>query len=212
MPSYTLDPTQLSLERFREVTARRTMLPSRSVLQEDMDQRYQILEKAGIRNLGELIDALKNQKKMEAFSAQSGLQVGYLKLLRREARSYLARPFPLSDFPGIPFEFTEVLKSLGIRNTRDFFERAAKAEYREKLSRQSGIPADRLRLLHELCDLSRITGFGGSSCRMLHQAGIRSVREFTEKQVQGIFREEDLQYCLEYARIIVEIDQMSQSQ
>ena len=81
---------------------------------------------------------------MERFSERSGLSTEYLVLLKREAGSYLARPFPLDSFPGIPFEYTELLKRKGIKNTKDFFEELQPEIKLDELSKTSGIPRYRL--------------------------------------------------------------------
>jgi len=226
MISYTLDPDQISLDRFQQLTRERQMIPSRVELQEEMEERFEVLRSAGISRLGELISTLGAKTKVEAFSEKSGLTADYLVLLKREAGSYLARPFPLSKFPGIPFEYTEVLKSKGIKTCRDFFERVQTPAQQTQISGECGIPAARLKELWALSDLSRITGVGGVFARVVYEAGIRSVREFAETQASshylkymaviekfgysaGHFSEGDIQFCIDYARVVDESDHRS---
>ena len=210
------------------------MLPSRVELHREMDTRLVLLQKAGLSSLGDLIERLASPSKREALSSGTGLPVDYLVLLKREAGSYLARPFRLSDFPGIPFEYTEVLKSRGLKNTRDFFEKVQTGEQKARVSKETGIPLERLWELHALCDLSRITGvvnfvasrtasMGGVFARVVYEAGIRSCREFAwtdapvhyklyrkmmEKRgyATGHFSEEDIRYCIDYAKVLAEAD------
>ena len=199
------------------------MLPSRVELHREMDTRLVLLQKAGLSSLGDLIERLASPSKREALSSGTGLPVDYLVLLKREAGSYLARPFRLSDFPGIPFEYTEVLKSRGLKNTRDFFEKVQTGEQKARVSKETGIPVERLWELHALCDLSRITGVGGVFARVVYEAGIRSSREFAwtdapghyklyrkmmEKRgyATGHFSEEDIRYCIDYAKVLAEAD------
>lgn len=165
MKPYSIDPSLLSLEEFRELTAGKSMLP--------------------------------------------------------------ARPFPLSDFPGIPFEYTELLKSRGIRNTKDLFEKVQTEEQQAELSQDTGIPEYRLKELSSLCDLSRITGVGAVFARVVYEAGIRSTREFAgtdsssllnscqkviEKHgyVAGKLGEKDVLYGINYANVVVRCDQKSE--
>jgi hypothetical protein len=220
---YSLDPDLIGLERFWELTRTRKMLPSRVELHQEMDARFLLLKNAGLSTLGDLIRRLSSPSKREAFSTVTGLSLGYLVLLRREAGSYLARPFRLSDFPGIPFEYTEVLKTRGVVHTRDFFEKVQPGEQQARISRETGIPIARLRELQALCDLSRITGVGGVFARVVYETGIRSSREFagtdapvhyklyrevTEKVglSAGHFSEEDIRYCIDYAKVVAESD------
>ena len=223
MKRYTLDPDLIGLEQFKQLTRDRKMLPSRQELHQEMDPRFAALRKAGIKTLGDLLRSLGSKSKQELISAQTGLSMDYLLLLKREAGSYLARPFPLSAFPGIPFEYTEVLKSRSLVSTRDFFERVQTEGQKASVSKDTGIPQARLKELHSLCDLSRITGVGGLFARVVYEAGIRSCRDFAETHAPehyrfymdiiekngyaaGHFSEEDIRYCIEYARVVAEAD------
>lgn len=162
MKPYSIDPSLLSLEEFRELTAGKSMLP--------------------------------------------------------------ARAFPLSDFPGIPFEYTELLKSRGIRNTRDLFEQVQTKEQQAELSRETGIPEYRLEELSSLCDLSRITGVGAVFARVVYETGIHSSREFAGSDIPSLLTrchaviekhgyaigklgKKDILYGINYANVIVRCDQ-----
>ena len=213
MEYYTLDPSLISLDRFFQLIRTKRMLPGRVMLREKMEDRFVVLVEAGISNLKDLIRQLGSKQKMESFSSRWNLPYPYLVLLKREAGSYLAKPYPLSNFPGIPFEYTESLRSRGIKNTRDFFQMVQTHEQRSEFTLKTGIPEARLLELYALCDLSRITGVGGIMARFCYEAGIRSVSEFAVAEVKSIlqFPEEDLQYCIGYARVIIECEMKSKS-
>ena len=223
MKRYSLDPDRIGLERFLELIRGKRMLPGRVGLQQQMDARFAVLRDAGISSLGELLRRLGSASKMKAFSEESGLTMDYLVLLKREAGSCLPRPFPLSAFPGIPFEYTEALKSKGYKNTRDFFEQVQTLEQRTLVSGKTGIPLARLKELHALCDLSRITGVGGVFARVMYETGIRSAGEFafagapmqnrefnkvidTYAYAAGHLTEEDIRYCMAYASLLAKAD------
>ena len=208
MQRYSIDPGQMSLRFFFDLTKDRRMLPGREMLHDHMEERFLLLSSSGMESLADLLDQLGSEAKLADFAFKSGLDITYLHLLKREAGSYLARPFPLSEFPGIPFEYTELLKSKGIASTRKFFELARTPSQRKVMSGSTGIPEARLEELFALCDLSRITGVGGSMARIIYQAGIRSTAEFavTRLRFEDQFREEDIQYCLDYAKVIAEMD------
>ena len=212
----------ISLERFHELTRSKKMIPSRTMLQDKIFERFQALKSNGIENLGQLISSLGNRVKIGELASLTGIPDNYLAVLKREAGSYLANPFPLSDLPGIPFEFTEVLKSRGIRNTRDFFESVQTAEQRKEVSTITGIPESRLKEIFSLCDLTRITGVGWLYSRIIYDSGIRSVRLFSETDALTHIRkyrdtiekygykaetlgEDDMQYCIDYAHVILEM-------
>lgn len=223
MKPYSIDASLISLEDFKALTANRRIIPSRVVLHEKMDERFSMLKSAGLETLGDLIRILGSKSKIQAFSVHSGLSEDYLVLLKREAGSYIARPFPLSSFPGIPFEYVELLKSRGIKNTLDLFEGLQSEQEQEELSGNTGIPVYRLKELYVLCDLSRITGVGGIFARVLYEAGIRSPRAFAGTATLTLLREcqrviekhgyavgklgeKDMDYGLHYARLVVYCD------
>lgn len=221
MEVYTLDPKQISIARFYELTVSKRLIPSRIELHEMIDERFRILMDSGIQSLGELLRILNSKRDLKVFASASGIPETYLILLRREAGSYLARPFPLSDFPGIPHEYVEVLKSKEIRNSKDFFEAVQTSDQQMQMARDTGIPVARLQEIMSLSDLSRITGIGGVFARIVYESGIKSVEQFAgtdpgdqyEKYMSiiekhgyraGHFAREDIQYCIDYAMVILE--------
>jgi hypothetical protein len=220
MVKYTLDPGNFSMERFLELIRIKKLIPSRVCLKEQIEERFRRLMKHGIRDLGQLITCMDSREKLTDLAIETGIPLEYLLLLNREARSYLARPFPISKFPGIPFEFCEVLRTKELRSTRDFFERVRTPEQRKRLSLQTGIPENRLAQIHALCDLTRITGVGARFAKILYDSGIRSTPELANADArelvsrfrdttlkQGIpdLGEDDIQYCINYARTITEM-------
>ncbi len=62
---------------------------------------------------------------------------------------------PLSGFPDIPFEYTEILRSRDIISTTDMLEEADSAEKITFLSAETGIPDYRIRELFHLSELCR---------------------------------------------------------
>ena len=229
MKRYTIDPVMISLDEFQDLTATRRMLPGRIVLHEHMEERFGLLKRSGAKTLADLIRLLGSKAKIKEYAARAGLDIHYLVLLKREACSYIARPFPLSGFPGIPFEYLEILQARGIRNTGDLFEQVQSERQQDDLSASTGIPAYRLNELFTLCELTRVTGVGGIFARVLFEAGIRSIADFAgadcpallercrsviEKNgyTIGTLGEMDISYVISYAKIVLECDQKSDSE
>jgi len=228
MKGYSIDPDLIKLEEFRELTAGRNMLPGRVMLQEQMEERYALLKASGMEHLGQLLRFLASKSKIESYSKRTGLTTEYLTLLKREAGSYLSTPFPLSNFPGIPFEYAELLKSRRIKHTKDLYEQVQTKQQQERMATDTGIPSYRMEELFSLCDLSRITGVGGVFARIVYEAGIRSVEEFActdiptqlsryrtviekYKYAAGKLGEEDIRYGVHYARVVVACDKKSEN-
>ena len=225
MNHYSIDPSLLSLEEFKELTANRRMLPGRVMLHDQMDERFALLKRSGMETLGDVLRILGSRSKIHSFAIQTGLTEDYLVLLKREAGSYLAKPIALSSFPGIPFEYVELLRSKGINNTKDLFMQVQSEQEQEELSESTGIPAYRLKELSSLCDLSRITGVGGIFARVLYEAGFHSTKEFANTDTASLLQacqlviekhayavgklgEEDMNYGIHYARVVVSCDHL----
>ncbi len=222
MEEYTLDPARISLEEFYRLTRNKELLPGKVLLYELMGERFSQLSDAGIVDMASLIKSMRSKEAVSTLSAITRIPVNYLLMLKREAGSYLARPFPLSHIPGIPFEYTEVLKTIDIRHTRDFFERVQTGDDRIKVSARTGIPLERLKEIFILTDLSRITGAGAVFTRVIYETGITSVCEFASSEAEsqyqaclkvvekhgynaGHFSSKDIQYCIDYAKVICRI-------
>jgi hypothetical protein len=222
MKRYGLDPDLVSTERFIELTRSKRLVPGRRILLEKMEMRFGALKAAGIETLGQLISALDNKEKIKRVASSTGIPERFLEVLKREAGSYMAKTFPLSGFPGIPYEYTEILKSLKIRNTKDFFESVQTDEERKEVASRTGIPESRLKEMYCLCDLSRITGVGGTFARIIYDSGIRSTLEFITTDVDEHYEKYrevmerrggtvhppskgDIRYCIDYARVICEM-------
>lgn len=223
MKRYSIDTSLISLEEFRKLTANRRMLPSRVVLHEKMEERFDLLQHSGMDTLGDLLRILGSKSKINKFAIRTGLSEDYLVLLKREAGSYVAKPFPLSSFPGIPFEYLELLKSKGVISTKNLFEQVHDDKQQVELAANTGIPAYRLKELFTLCDLSRITGVGGIFARVLYEAGIRSSKDFANSDSASLLKscqlviekhgykvgklgEEDMNYGIHYAAVVVACD------
>ena len=143
---------------------------------------------------------------------------------RESASACLASPAPLHFFPGIPFEYVEILKSRGIVDSGSFLRVSRTHQHRSDLATATGIPAYRIDELRSLCDLRRVRGLGPGVARVLYYAKIRSVEQLANETVPGIFhkvapfsgtyaeviqsmKEKKLADCIRCARIIALYDE-----
>lgn len=159
-------------------------------LKEDLETNFQILEGKGIKTLGDLITALKNNKKIGEISSLSGISEEYLTLLRREANSYLPNPVPLDKFSGIGAIEIKKLATAGINNSRQLFELAKNNPDPGSLPAELGVSPETLTELVGLSDLARAYGVGPVFARILYDAGIHSISEFrnyTPQQVIDLY-------------------------
>lgn len=225
MSTYYLSFDDFLLDNFRDALKAKTILPGRVILKEDIDARFDVLAEHGLETMTDLTDALKTKKKLAAFADKSGLSEEYLTILRREANSYKSKPVNLKDLPTFHEDAIEVLDSAGIRNTVQFFEKAAKKTDRLRLAKELNLELSALNELIQLTDLVRITGVGPVFAGMLHEAGITSVEQFMDisretlcEEINGTIRRleiksplltpKDMDYCLSLSRdlpIVVEM-------
>lgn len=185
---YHLDPDQYTLGAFQRNLSSREMIPSRVILKQELPRRFQQLADQGIVTLGDLLAVLKTKPKREEFSQVTGLQVEYLTVLNREAKSYLPNPVRLDAYAGISPDLLEVLKQRGITHSKHLYLAAARRGDRQMLARELGVSFSELTELLCLADLSRLYGFGPVFSRMMHDVGIRTVEAFVGRTPEEIIR------------------------
>lgn len=188
--SYHIDPSKYSLRELKKDLLSRDLIPSRRPLKEGLETNLQILERNGIKTLGDLITALKNKNKTREFSTLSGISEKYLTLLRREANSYLPNPVTLDKFSGFEANEIQSLAAAGIKNSRHIFELAYNNPNPDTLPIDFGVSPETFSKLVGLSDLSRAYGVGPVFARLLYNAGIHSINEFrsyTPQQVIDLY-------------------------
>ena len=185
---YHTDLERFSLERFKHILETGRLLPSESILKEEVPDRLAVLESMGIRNLEDLTAALGTKKKLERFSQESGLPKEYLTILRRRAGSYTPRPRPLKKLPGNDPEHAERLAELGIKDTKQLFERAKHKQDRAELSKLAHVPDDAMLELVKLSDLARPPYVGLVFARLLYETGVDTIAKLSQQSPEA-FRE-----------------------
>lgn len=210
---YQIKLEKYSLQKFKKNLESREMIPSRTILKSEIDQRFAMLANADISNLKELIDRLKTKQKIEQFSDDTGLSTEYLTILKREANSYLPSPVRLDKFPGVEARYVNRLEAEGIKNSRQLFNRAKAREDRNQLAQRTEIPLDKLNELVCLSDLVRAYGVGPVFARLIHDVGIKTINEFVsytaaeiieiyekKEQKKADFGVNEIQFSLELAQ------------
>lgn len=177
---YHVDLEQFSLEEFKRILETGRLLPSERILGEKIPERFAILESMGITNLQDLADALKTKKNIERFAQESGLPQDYLVILRRRMGVYTPKPVPLAKFPGVDPEHVERLAAVGIKQTKQLFERAQSKQDRAELSGLTGVPDDALLELVKLADLARASYVGPTWARIIYEAGIDTLEKLAD--------------------------------
>lgn len=219
---YYLDFQNYPLHTWQEELQKASLLPSRQLLKENLESRFNILTKNGISNLQELMDALKTPKKTRDFASVTGLPEEYLLLLRREVRSLKPSPVNLSKFPGINQGVIKKLEAIGIRTTRQLFKRVKTPPSREELADELKVGREEILELTSLTDLSRVKWVGPVFARMFLDSGVDTVDKLSEAKAHPFYEKlmelnrekeytkarfikSDLVLCIEFAKKIPKV-------
>ena len=115
---FHIDLSKISIDDLQRTLTTGYVLPSRQVLKEDIENRFDFLRSAGINDLEALLVELKTKQKVESFSKRTGLPIDYLTILRREVNGYLSKPISLAKIPSVGKEIIQALSSIGIKNSK----------------------------------------------------------------------------------------------
>ena len=185
---YYIDLEKYSLNSFREDLIQAELIPSRRILKDEINSRFEILRENGVENLQDISIILKTPKKTREFAKISNLPEDYLLILRREVNSYQPKPVSLEKFPGVKKETIIKLKSLGIKNTAHLFERVRNTALRNKLATETGIDHKEILELTKLTDLSRVKWIGPVFARIFVDSGTDTLFKLSKSDYKSLYR------------------------
>jgi predicted flap endonuclease-1-like 5' DNA nuclease len=192
--SYHINLKDISLDQYKQTLKKAELIPSRRILKEQIDQRFERLQTQGISNLEDLLSAAKNAKKIADLAKNTGLSEEYLTILRREVNALLPQPKNLRDFPGVEPSIVEKLAKSGIRNSKQLFLAARGKEERTQLAQAADIDPTGLLELVKLADLSRVYGVGPIFARLLFEGGADTVETLSQADSEQLFRQLEKRY------------------
>ena len=204
-----MDIDKISIEDLKRFLQERDLLPSRKILKQNIDQYFALIEDEGINNVAQLVKVISSKKKIEDFSVRSKIPIEYLTILRREVGSFTPKPVKLKEFPGMDIDLIERLQQENVVNSSTFYNLYV-SQKRDKA----------LNELSCLCDLVRVNGIGAVAARVFYDAGFHSVSDIAcadsadmlgkitkindEKQYYKVaIREKDMQFCIDYAKMLL---------
>jgi hypothetical protein len=184
---YYIDLSTISIGEYKTKLEESDLLPSRIILKEDINERFNRLENQGIKTVYELQQALKTKKKLQGFSTISGLPEAYLTILIREVNSLHPKPNKLRDFPDLSEDMILRLEKEGIKNTLQLFDKVVTQESRRDLGEQTGINEKDILELTKLTDLSRIRWTGAVFARLLFESGYDTVEKVSRADYEKLY-------------------------
>ena len=115
---YYIDLETISIEKYKTKLESAYLPPSRMILKENLDERFNYFKSIGINNVKELLQILKKNDKLEDLSKANCLSENYLKILLRELNSTLPKPNKIKEFVGISEGTILKLEKIGIKNIK----------------------------------------------------------------------------------------------
>jgi len=184
--TYYPQAEKVSLDDLRIRIEETDLVPSRSSLLENIQDKFKTLESHGISTLTDLRKELKNSKKIPSFSKKTGIEAQYLKLLRREIESYFPKAFPLKSFDWLPEKELSKLESKGYKNTALLFEALNSSKKREEIINTLGIDAKLIDSIYSLVDHTRIQWVNPTVARMLTSAGYANAKTVSRADAEEL--------------------------
>lgn len=169
MSSYHLDATTIDLTDLGRRLESTDLIPSQQPLLEGFAAKSAALRAAGVHSLADLRLALKTSKSLAALAAETNIDAGYPRLLKRTIEGFFPKPRPLKDWDWLPDAAARGLAKAGIANTRQLFE--ATCSGTDALARDIGVDVDLLAEPAAIADLCRIQWASPNFARALVAAG-----------------------------------------
>jgi len=186
MPYY-IDLNKISIDQYKKKLKRTNFLPSWKILEDNIEEKMNVIKKQKIKNVEELKQALKTKINVTEFSKQSGLPEDYLTVLRRVINGYHPKPNRIKDFPNLSEQVVMKLEKIGIKNTLKLFDKITTPQNRKILSKQTGIDENEILKLSQLTDLSRIKWVNHTFANALFLSGFDTAEKVANADPQELF-------------------------
>lgn len=185
---YYIDLKEISIDEYKDILKTTELIPSWKILEEDIDKNFNILKKNNVRNLDDLLVALKDKTKIQGMSKQTGLTEKYLSVLKRVVNGYRQKPNRIRDFVCIDEGTVIRLENSGIKNTLQLYEKIETKSKRSELSKITGISTNVILTLTKLADLSRIRWVNHTFAYVLLESGYDTTEKVAKADYEKLYR------------------------
>lgn len=170
--SYYIDLASISIDGYQSKLKSADLLPSRMILKERLEERFNYFKSIGIKDVLELQKTLKKKDKIEELYKEDCLSEDYLVILLRELNSIHPKPNKIKEFIGVSSDTVSKLEKIGIKDTVGLFDQVLTPKSRKELAVKTDVSDAEILELAKLADLSRIKWVGASFARMLFDVRI----------------------------------------
>ncbi|MBK8945772.1 MAG: DUF4332 domain-containing protein [Ignavibacteriae bacterium] len=185
--SYYLELYNISIDYYQNNLKTSDLLPSRNILKENIENIFKKIKDQKIQNLNELLNQLKDKKKLQNFSKQTGIAEEYLTILVREIKSIQPKPNNFIDFPNVSKNIVSKLEKHGIKNTLQLFDQVLTKKDRKELAIEIGINEIEILRLTKLTDLSRIRWVNHTFAYVLLEANYDTVEKVANADYRKLY-------------------------
>lgn len=182
---YHLDEHAIDLDALQERLKGTDLIPSQVPLLDGLTENTRSIGKAGIASLADLRSALKTEKSLGLLARRSGVDAGYLRLLKRTINGFFPKPRPLKDIDWLATPAVAELNKAGIKDTRQLFEAAIAGS--ETCAGQLGIDDKDAQELLAVSDLCRIQWVSPTFARALAAAGMANASAVAGADPETLF-------------------------
>lgn len=182
---YYIDGKTVSLDDVRHRLQNTDLIPSQEPLLVDIKAKMVALKKAGIGSVADLRGALKGKKPLDLLSGTTGIDSGYLVVLRRAVEGFFPKPRPLKEIDWLDQDAVGRLNKIGVKNTKHLFEAAQTGV--SALADAANVPQDEIGKFLEIADLCRIQWLSPNYARVLVAAGYPNVAEVVQAKPDVLY-------------------------
>ena len=168
---YDINLSKIGIQRFKEILRAEDLIPSWQILLDELNEKMRKIQQLEIENLQDLRAAIKDKKHIQDVAKKTGISIEYLTVLRRAVNGYVRKPNRIADLPDTSPDIVKKLEDLGIKHTRQLFDKIKTKQLRKELSAEARISEKEIRRLAELTDLSRIQWTNHTFAYVLMEAG-----------------------------------------
>jgi len=154
--NYYINLTDITINELKEKLLNTDILPSHTILKENIENNFDIIKKNNIKNLEELKNTLKTKKSIEIFSTTTQISIDYLVILRREINSYHPQERKIKDFQILNDTTKNKLINIGLKTTYQVYPHINTPNNRIQFQKKIGVSDEEILKLTMIVDLTRL--------------------------------------------------------